>query len=106
MMLKGKRLLERALVDTGSQTAGEKEAEAYFKQAEERYEEAGCIKPDFVDQGAAVANLCFERAKMAAGFVLIQPECAPHVSFRSILCGAVLPDATTMHPNPQTDCDS
>ena len=49
--------------------AAAKEADGHFKTAASKYQEADRIRPNFHDTHASVANLEFERAKLAAGLV-------------------------------------
>ena len=53
------------------------EVEAWFKKAEGRYHESLRIKPDHYDSFASLGNLQFERAKLEAGLVVVQPLWAP-----------------------------
>ena len=49
--------------------AASKEADGHFKTAASKYQEADRIRPGYHDTHASVANLEFERAKLAAGLV-------------------------------------
>lgn len=69
------RLLDKA-ARAGQAVEGEVAAalSAEWAQAEKRFREALAYNPDFFDALCALAQLEFDRAKLAAGFVVASPE--------------------------------
>lgn len=74
-LCKGKRVIDRAASDGRPVEEVAEEAEALFARAEGRYNASLKTKPDFYDGAASIANLFFERGRLAAGFAVVPPRC-------------------------------
>ena len=72
----GKRLVDRAVVAHQPVAEVADEAEKQFARAEERYHEAERLNPRMYDAQVSMANLAFERGKVALGLSIINPQCA------------------------------
>ena len=68
------RLLEAAAREGKVAADVEAAAEAEWAQAEKRYREALAYNPDYFDAVCAIAQLEFDRAKLAAGLLVAPPE--------------------------------
>ena len=70
----GKRLMDKAASEGRPLSEIAAEAEALFDKAEDRYNESLRTKADFYDGAASIANLFFERGRLAANFALAPPK--------------------------------
>lgn len=69
-LCKAKRIVDKAAAEGKPLSECAEAAEEWFSKAEGRYEEVIKTKPDFYDGLASLANLSFERGKLAAGFAV------------------------------------
>lgn len=74
----GKRLVDKAVA--ARQPVGEvsEKTEEQFKRAEERYDEAERLNPRMYDARISMANLAFERGKLALELSIATPQCVSH----------------------------
>lgn len=70
----GKRLVDRAVAASSPVSEVAEEAFAQFERAQGRYREAARLSPKMYDAGVSMANLEFERGKVALGLAIVNPR--------------------------------
>lgn len=75
-LCKAKRIIDKAAAEGRQFSDITEDAEALFAKAEDKYDESLRTKPDFYDGAASIANLFFERGRLAVGFAMVPPKCA------------------------------